>query len=1351
MKKNRLHAFYEGHGMLRPWKCVTAFLSAAVLAGSGLAGGFSAIAGAEEMPLVQKETPETDFSHLADALLQAGNYAKGEAVVVVNQAARDLLPGDCVPLAKAGRRDIVQALAGKEDGGQDYSSIVSGRLKDVENRFQDSFQIFLVRDGEMTTGDLLEQLYEIPGVIMAEPNYFAGKNETDGQNGNDGEKGSDGEYGKEQESVSDGSRMQAGSEDAPAAIGESQGDLTPFQWYMTGDSGSVFSTPAAPDHAGYGLNVPGWNGEEENASGTVCIMDTGVDTTHPDLEEVFYTFSPEQQEKYNCGPHGVNVNTRTSLFGEPFDDEEEYRKDVSDHYFHGTHLAGIIGASWDQEGISGIAKGAKLLAVRVNDNDGMGQGSSDVLKGFEWLCTVAKEVNLKAVNVSLGSMQPQLIHTVMANRLGALGVNTVYASGNASTDLDQTIDMGGQNNSPYVIVVNAADMDGKKPMFSCYGQMSTDVFAPGTQILSTVPEMVEKRTSEGELRDTESRRRFFPEAAKREYLANGSIERFDQPAACVRFFDRCPVKGIDEDLPEGEARQIGSISSKAGFDDSFCYAVPLDQLPSRETEQDPVWMPGLYVAGQTMWIALPAGEDGSASQAVVRAALSDKNHITAGLTGVLCARKEADGTITPVPVDMRYDSALSSIEGISQELGTGLGKAMTASLSAQQWADLSVDLDRFVNEAAYYHSTFEAEGGNESDGEMDASGMDSGCAAQTEADDGALQTEAEMESDLSHPADPGVIDGLYAWEDGGQKYILLEFGIAKTEMEPLQSEKGSTELYFDNIAAGSAKAYSGAYETMCGTSMAAPCVTGSLAVIAKDEPASADMTTEELEQAAIERKAKLLAAVDYDEDLSQLCSTGGRLNLHGQSEFIKKAPIITDAVMDGSMLTVCGYFFGDSGDLYIDGKKTEALEWSDGKITADPGHLSNGMHEVRIVNEDEAVFRRLFASSMEPNGRRLYEKSWPLPLADERFMEDRADGFLGMAVTDGSLYVMAVYGLERAQALWRLDLAEKKWSRCADLPDAIHGRTMENSGFAISKGKLYCYSCREGLEPASSPAICAYDPASDSWEEIPMEKLCRSAQLFAIEDELFLVTDIRMEEEDEAGEPGTEAEEAENAGTEAEEAECSGTGAEEAEDAGTEAEEAKGSGTETEETEEDTEEYARTGEGLGQYPFPCFYRVDLDNKTVVPVDGNLPEGLTIYSTQTAASAHAVYLLGSTYDENYDEIFVLLKMTWDSGQEEFVQEDLSQGLPALDYLDLLKASMAGFDNGIALICTDASGQDTFILEDDETRFRALEQVSCYNKAFQPIAACGDGWLYVLAMNATEPEVVYLRSTRFGADE
>jgi hypothetical protein len=122
MKEKRLHALYEGHGMLRPWKCVTALLSAAALAGSGSAGGFAATVRAQEMSLVQKEASETDLGHLADALLQAGNYAKGEAVVVVNQAARDLLHGDCVPLARAGRRDIVQALERKEGGGQDYRS-----------------------------------------------------------------------------------------------------------------------------------------------------------------------------------------------------------------------------------------------------------------------------------------------------------------------------------------------------------------------------------------------------------------------------------------------------------------------------------------------------------------------------------------------------------------------------------------------------------------------------------------------------------------------------------------------------------------------------------------------------------------------------------------------------------------------------------------------------------------------------------------------------------------------------------------------------------------------------------------------------------------------------------------------------------------------------------------------------------------------------------------------------------------------------------------------------------------------------------------------------------------------------
>lgn len=240
----------------------------------------------------------------------------------------------------------------------------------------------------------------------------------------------------------------------------------------------------------------------------------------------------------------------------PAESEETYRKDVSDHLMHGTHIAGMIGAAWDRKGVSGIANGIRLLAVRLNENDGRGQGASDVLKGFEWLCRVAEEVNLKAVNVSLGSMQPQLIHTVMANKLGELGVNTVYASGNVAMNLDETIDMGGQNNSPYVIVVNAADMDGKKTQFSCYGLMSTDVFAPGAQILSTVPGIVESRNAEGNLLRIENRRRLFPEAMEIMNPSGTAIERFDQEQTQVRFFDQCPVGQDGQPNPDAEEPEL---------------------------------------------------------------------------------------------------------------------------------------------------------------------------------------------------------------------------------------------------------------------------------------------------------------------------------------------------------------------------------------------------------------------------------------------------------------------------------------------------------------------------------------------------------------------------------------------------------------------------------------------------------------------------------------------------------------------------------------------------------------------------------------------------------------------------
>ena len=50
----------------------------------------------------------------------------------------------------------------------------------------------------------------------------------------------------------------------------SVGDLTKEQWYMTSENAKNFKTPNAPSGNARSLNIPGWNGTEDNSSGTIA-------------------------------------------------------------------------------------------------------------------------------------------------------------------------------------------------------------------------------------------------------------------------------------------------------------------------------------------------------------------------------------------------------------------------------------------------------------------------------------------------------------------------------------------------------------------------------------------------------------------------------------------------------------------------------------------------------------------------------------------------------------------------------------------------------------------------------------------------------------------------------------------------------------------------------------------------------------------------------------------------------------------------------------------------------------------------------------------------------------------------
>ncbi len=113
---------------------------------------------------------------------------------------------------------------------------------------------------------------------------------------------------------------------------------------------------------------------------TVCVIDTGVDYSHPDL-------GGEWGEKVIAG-----YNTYTEQ--ESLSDEEEC-EDCMDYDGHGTHVAGITASGGE---LQGVAPDAKIAAVNVMD----GGMESDIIDGIDWCVNNFEDLNISIISMSLG-------------------------------------------------------------------------------------------------------------------------------------------------------------------------------------------------------------------------------------------------------------------------------------------------------------------------------------------------------------------------------------------------------------------------------------------------------------------------------------------------------------------------------------------------------------------------------------------------------------------------------------------------------------------------------------------------------------------------------------------------------------------------------------------------------------------------------------------------------------------------------------------------------------------------------------------------------------------------------------
>jgi subtilisin len=74
----------------------------------------------------------------------------------------------------------------------------------------------------------------------------------------------------------------------------------------------------------------------------------------------------------------------------------------SDLNGHGTHIAGIIGAKHNGDGVVGVAPGAPIYPIQVLNRSANGSDAS-ILCGIEWVATVGKALGVRVANLSAGT------------------------------------------------------------------------------------------------------------------------------------------------------------------------------------------------------------------------------------------------------------------------------------------------------------------------------------------------------------------------------------------------------------------------------------------------------------------------------------------------------------------------------------------------------------------------------------------------------------------------------------------------------------------------------------------------------------------------------------------------------------------------------------------------------------------------------------------------------------------------------------------------------------------------------------------------------------------------------------
>ncbi|NMG10936.1 S8 family serine peptidase [Brasilonema sp. UFV-L1] len=254
--------------------------------------------------------------------------------------------------------------------------------------------------------------------------------------------------------------------DAAAAVGKAAGEETFTDVPDVGDNNWGADLVKAPE-----VWAKGYTGQDV----VVAVVDTGVDFNHEDLNDNIWTNSKEIADN---GVDDDGDGYIDDVYGWNFADNNN---NVLDKNGHGTHVSGTIAGEKNDIGVTGIAYDAKIMPVKVLNDQGAGSYAS-IANGIYY----AVDHGANVINLSLNGDSSNSTVEKALEYASNKGVIVVMAAGN---------DGGFQSGYParyadkWGIAVGAVDENSNTAGFSNKAGMSslTYVTAPGVDVYSTVP------------------------------------------------------------------------------------------------------------------------------------------------------------------------------------------------------------------------------------------------------------------------------------------------------------------------------------------------------------------------------------------------------------------------------------------------------------------------------------------------------------------------------------------------------------------------------------------------------------------------------------------------------------------------------------------------------------------------------------------------------------------------------------------------------------------------------------------------------------------------------------------------